>query len=174
MTNESCQIELRPFAAEPLLALIESAERFAESFGLPAAAGLREFFVSDEVSPAWLDALRASSAPDPWTHGFAVIHQNEGLVIGTVGFKGPPDATGAAEIAYGIVPGFQLRGLATQAARAGIEFALGDERTRRLLAHTRPGPNASTRVLEKCGFNFAGEVVDPEDGPVWRWRRSVC
>jgi hypothetical protein len=25
------------------------------------------------------------------------------------------------------------------------------------------------RVLEKLGFTCVGEVVDPEDGLVWRW-----
>ncbi|MGH7631966.1 MAG: hypothetical protein ACREOF_21740 [Gemmatimonadales bacterium] len=29
--------------------------------------------------------------------------------------------------------------------------------------------NASARVLEKLGFRRLGEVIDPEDGPVWRW-----
>ncbi len=39
-------------------------------------------------------------------------------------------------------------------------------------AHTLPAPNASTRVLAKCGFERTGEVEDPEDGLVWRWERS--
>ncbi len=29
--------------------------------------------------------------------------------------------------------------------------------------------NASTRVLTKCKFKWVGEVMDPEDGLVWRW-----
>jgi RimJ/RimL family protein N-acetyltransferase len=40
---------------------------------------------------------------------------------------------------------------------------------RTIRAHTMPEQNASTRVLEKCGFRWLGEVVDPEDGAVWRW-----
>jgi RimJ/RimL family protein N-acetyltransferase len=36
-------------------------------------------------------------------------------------------------------------------------------------AHTLPQANASTRVLEKCGFAHAGAIDDPEDGWVWRW-----
>ena len=39
-------------------------------------------------------------------------------------------------------------------------------------AHTAPTANASTRVLAKCGFDFVGEVMDPEDGRVWRWERT--
>lgn len=36
-------------------------------------------------------------------------------------------------------------------------------------AHTRPDGEASMRVLTKCGFEWIGEVVDPEDGLVCRW-----
>jgi RimJ/RimL family protein N-acetyltransferase len=36
-------------------------------------------------------------------------------------------------------------------------------------AHTLPESNASTRVLTNCGFRKTAEVVDPDDGPVWRW-----
>jgi RimJ/RimL family protein N-acetyltransferase len=43
---------------------------------------------------------------------------------------------------------------------------------RTIQAHTLPEQNASTRVLEKCGFTFTGEIIHPADGPVWRWERS--
>jgi hypothetical protein len=29
--------------------------------------------------------------------------------------------------------------------------------------------NASTRILERIGMTLIGEVVDPDDGLVWRW-----
>jgi len=29
------------------------------------------------------------------------------------------------------------------------------------------------RVLECCGFECVGEVMDPEDGLVWRWERGA-
>ncbi len=36
-------------------------------------------------------------------------------------------------------------------------------------AHTLPDGIASQRVLLKAGFEKIGEVVDPEDGVVWRF-----
>ena len=57
----------------------------------------------------------------------------------------------------------------------GIDF-FGSRRSLRvkcIRAHTRPEANASTRVLAKCGFVLIGPVVDPEDGPVWRWERNA-
>ena len=166
------RLELIPLSAESLLALIESEERFLECFGKPAGEGFRAFFTSGEVSPAWLEQLRASRGADPWTHGFALVHQEDGLAVGTVGFKGPPDAEGMVEIAYGVVPAYEGRGYATEAARAGFEFALESDAVRIVRAHTLPTRNASTRVLEKCGFERIGPVDDPEDGHVWRWERS--
>jgi RimJ/RimL family protein N-acetyltransferase len=88
--------------------------------------------------------------------------------------KVPPDADGVVEIAYGVAPEYQGRGYATEAATALVEFALSDPRVQTVRAHTLPEPNASTRVLTRNGFRHLGEVMDPEDGRVWRWelRRS--
>jgi hypothetical protein len=47
-------------------------------FGARAADRLREFFVSGDVSPAWLAALRGASGPDPWRHGSFVVHRESG------------------------------------------------------------------------------------------------
>ena len=157
MAIETVHLQLVPCLPEYLLWLIAGDERFEERFGLPAADGLRAFVVSDEVSPAWLERLRVSSmAADPWVHGFAVVHRESRSVIGTVGFKGPPDEDGVVEIAYGIVPMFQGRGYATEAAQAAVAFAFGSGQVRHVRAHTLPTLNASTRVLAKCGFKRSG------------------
>jgi RimJ/RimL family protein N-acetyltransferase len=127
------------------------------------------------VSPKWLEALRArvGQGPSPWRHGFWIIEKASGQIVGGAGFKGEPDGEGMVEIAYGVVPSREGRGYATEAARALIHFANGDARVRLLRAHTRPEPNASTRVLTKCGFVHVGDAVDPDDGPVWRWEQRA-
>ena len=173
MAMETTHLQLLPHAPEHLLALLEGdVAQFEERSGLRAAEGLRELFVSGEVSPAWIAQLRAAPEADPWMHGFAVLHRDSSQVIGSAGFKGPPDQEQAVEIAYGIVPGYQGHGYATQAAAALTAFAFASGRVRLVRAHTLPAPNASTRVLTKCGFVRTGEVVDPEDGLVWRWERG--
>ena len=151
------------------MTLIEQPERFDAFAGYSAAVGLRDFFVSGEISPEWLARLSAHAGADPWLHGFFVVERDHRAVIGTAGFKGPPDANGMVEIAYGIVPGFEGRGYATEAAMALVRFALATPDVTLVRAHTLPEVNASTRVLTKCGFRHAGDVVDPDDGPVWRW-----
>jgi [ribosomal protein S5]-alanine N-acetyltransferase len=166
---ETAHLLLRPYSAEELLALIERPEKFETLTGYPASPALRGFMVSDDVSPAWTASLRTIQGSDPWRLGFGVIDRETRTVIGAASFKGPPDTNGTVEIAYGIVPSFEGRGYATEAARALIDFAQSDDKVRQIIAHTMPEANASTRVLKKCGFTFAGEVIDPEDGLVWRW-----
>ena len=125
-----------------------------------------------EVSSAWLALLENSSAIDPWIHGF-ILRQREGdIFVGQCGFKKPPTPEGSVEIAYGIAAEYQGKGYATEAAEALVIFAFADPNVRVVLAHTLPEANASTRVLTKCGFQFTGEVIDPEDGRVWRWERK--
>jgi RimJ/RimL family protein N-acetyltransferase len=123
------------------------------------------------VSPAWLALLEASGPSDPWIHGFTLVHQASGQIVGQCGFKGPPDADGMVEIAYGVAPEHQGQGYATEAADALTNFAFRQDHVRTVRAHTLPEVNASTRVLTKCGFEPIGEVIDPDDGRVWRWER---
>jgi ribosomal-protein-alanine N-acetyltransferase len=92
-------------------------------------------------------------------------------MIGFCSFTSPPDSNGFVEIAYGIAPDYQSQGFATEAAAALVEFASRDARVTTICAHTLPETNASTRVLEKCGFRKVGEIVDLENNLVWRWER---
>ncbi len=175
------RVALLPLAPDHLLALVTPsddaspvgpADLFAARFGHPVADGIVEMFASGDVSPAWLARLRAATAADPWEHGFAVLHRDDGRVIGTAAFKGPPDADGVVEVAYGIAPAYQGQGYATEAARALLAFASADGRVRLVRAHTAPHEGPSPGVLRRCGFAFVGTVDDPEDGPVWRWERG--
>ena len=122
-----------------------------------------------QVSDAWLAQLRATTSADPWTCGFVMVHRGSGEAVGSCAFKSPPDSDGFVEIAYGVNPDHQKRGYATEAARGLVKYAFASGRVRTVRAHTLPQQNASTRVLTKCGFEHIGEVIDPDDGLVWRW-----
>jgi ribosomal-protein-alanine N-acetyltransferase len=124
-----------------------------------------------QLSPAWLALLDGSGPADPWIHGFRILHRETGKCVGQCGFKGPPGDDGAVEIAYSIDPKHQNHGYATEAAAALALYAQIRGTVRAVRAHTLPEPNASSRVLTKCGFVRIGEVIDPEDGLVWRWEK---
>ena len=126
---------------------------------------------STGISPAWLALLDGSGPADPWIHGFILVHRITGNTVGRCGFKGPPDTEGMVEIAYGVDRDFEGKGYATEAAGALVRYAFTHKYVRLVRAHTLPESNASTRVLNKCGFRRVGEVIDPDDGLVWRWER---
>ena len=152
--------------------LLTAPEQFAEHAGFPLHAALSGMYTTGDISPEWLASLEGAAGPDPWQFGFFLVETSTGIAIGTAGFTGPPDGDGVAEIAYGLVSDREGQGLATEAAAALIDFAFEDARVTRLMAHTRPETNASTRVLTKNGFTFVGEETVPYDGLVWRWERG--
>ena len=117
--------------------------------------------------------LAAHPVAMPWG-GFLALEGISRRVVGYCGFKGGPDATGVAELAYFTFPGEEGRGIASAMAASLVQLAMSAQTAALLLrAHTLPERNASCRVLEKTGFVCIGPVIDPDDGPVWRWERSV-
>lgn len=125
-----------------------------------------------QLSADWIARFQASTAADPWMHGFRVEHRASGDVVGTCSFKGPP-ADGVVEVAYGVAPDQQGKGYATEAAQALVAYAFSFGDVRVVRAHTLPESIASKRVLAKCGFRYVGEIIDPEDGLVCRFERVV-
>ena len=125
-----------------------------------------------ELSADWLALVDSAISADPWIHGFTLVQQADNAVVGSCGFKGPPTTEGVVEIAYGINPDYQGRGYATEAVQALVSYAFSNSKVRVVRAHTLTEANASTRVLTKCGFRRIGEVIDPDDGLVWRWEKQ--
>ena len=160
MPIDTAHLQLLPYAPEHLLALIEGVPQFEAKIGQRAAEGLRDYIVSDEISPAWHAQLRAAREPDVWVHGFGIVHRESGSVIGSAGFKGPPNEEGMVEIAYGIVPSYQGRGYATEAARSLV--AALREAGWTVVAHIHPGHLASQRVARAAGLSPTADVRDGE------------
>ena len=167
---ETKNLTLIPHVPAHLIALVESEGTYESLSGQRIAGGVREFLWAS--SPDYMARLRAVTKPDPWNFGFAVVHKADDVMIGFCSFTGPPDSNGLVELAYGIAPEYQSKGLATEAAAVLVEFASRDPRVKTICAHTLPETNASTRVLEKCSFRKIGKMIDSENNLVWRWERN--
>ena len=161
-------IKLLPHTLEHVRTLREGADTYERRFGLPVAEGVKDFVSGPEVSKAFLEGLQVATARDEWKDGFGVVHRAENTLIGLCSFGGPP-LDGTVEISYGIAPSYRGRGFATEAAKMLVQRALTSGRVRTLRAHTLPEHNASTKVLEKCGFTLQEEALHAEDGLIWRW-----
>jgi RimJ/RimL family protein N-acetyltransferase len=164
-------LKLFPHQPQDLLALLAGPEQYEKISGLRVAHGVREFLQA--ASPDFVAQLQQATAPDPWKFGFAIVHTAETLVIGLCGFTEPPNSDGMVEIAYSIAPAYQGRGYATEAAETLVGFAINSRRVTKVCAYTLLETNASTRVLEKCGFVNIGETTDAEGNRVWRWERRA-
>jgi [ribosomal protein S5]-alanine N-acetyltransferase len=121
--------------------------------------------------PAWADdfpsdgdrviagVLERSGIPEPAERAYGhrlVIERSSGLVVGGVGFFGPP-LDGVVEIGYGIVESRRRRGYASEAVDgmvgAILDAGVVDTVCARGVDLSNP---ASVRVLEKCGFVASG------------------
>jgi RimJ/RimL family protein N-acetyltransferase len=150
----------------PMLELaVDDPKAFEQRLGAAIAADWPDYPSAMLVSR---DKLRANPGLSGWwTH--VVLVDSPPIVVGVCGYTGPPNEKGEVEIAYGTAPAYRIRGVATSAAAALIRRAFADDRTRLVCAHTLPQHNASTRILQKLGMQFAGLANDPDEGTVWRW-----
>jgi len=75
-----------------------------------------------------------------------------GQVVGGCGFLGPPDATGAVEIGYGLAPSQRGKGVATEAVNGLVDEAWKDGRVKVVFALTDQDNEPSQGVLRRAGF----------------------
>jgi [ribosomal protein S5]-alanine N-acetyltransferase len=162
------RVRLVPATVPLLNALNEDRARFGELIGSPVPDGWPEF---PEAVAFTLEHLqKAPEADHGWSMQF-FVNAATGRMVGSGGYAAPPvDRT--VEIGYEIAPEFRGRGFGSAAARALVEGAVASGEVDHVVAHTLPGPNASTGVLVSLGFEHAGDQEDRDVGTVWEWRWS--
>lgn len=104
--------------------------------------------------------LRSHPFEDYQRHGFGrwacILRANE-EVIGFVGLKRLTDV-GEVDLGYRLLPEYWGQGLATEAARAVLEYGLSQLGLERIVAFVDPDNAGSTRVLEKLEMRCEGPV----------------
>jgi ribosomal-protein-alanine N-acetyltransferase len=118
-----------------------------------------------ELCMATAGLLRDLGHVPPWT-GYVAVADH--AVVGVGAFVGPPTA-GRVEIAYLTLPAYEGKGFASKTARHLVEIARSSPTTVEIFAKTMPEANASTRILERLGFEKIGVETDHEIGDAWAW-----
>jgi len=95
-------------------------------------------------------AIRAAPDTRLWGDSLVVL-RDEPVVVGSVVFHGLP-ADGVAEIGYSIEERSRGNGLATEATRACVEWALGQAGITAVQATTFPWHAASLGVIKNLGM----------------------
>ena len=102
-------------------------------------------------------------------HGFglwATIHKETGAFIGRCGLiPWTLDGQFDVEVAYLLDKAYWGQGLATEAARAIVEYAFGPLKMTRLICLVDPGNEASRKVAQKIGMRFEKVMLEPDGEP---------
>ena len=168
---ETASLKLIPCEVAHFEAILTDQRQLARMLGVtvfddwyvfPGIAGIEAMQYS-------YDYLKSHPEVQGWW-AYLFIHVKDQALVGMGGYKGAADARGMVEIGYAIVPAYQRRGLATEAAQAMIDYAFSHPHIKAVDAHTLAESNASTSVLKKVGMKYVGTASDPDEGEVWHWR----
>ncbi len=119
--------------------------------------GVRRFLWDDEVIP--LDGARAVvlASLETWSsrrYGLWTVAPSAGAaLVGFCGFR-PAEWAEVPELLFGLSATHWGRGLALEAARAAVTYALETLHATRIVAATDPPNTASVKVLERLGMRF--------------------
>jgi RimJ/RimL family protein N-acetyltransferase len=86
-------------------------------------------------------------------------------MIGFCGFGFPEDSPDP-ELMYGLLPKYWGQGLATEAARAALDYIWTSTEFPRVYARTDPPNSRSTRVLERLKMQSVGTQPGPSGQPL--------
>jgi [ribosomal protein S5]-alanine N-acetyltransferase len=85
-------------------------------------------------------------------------------IIGSIGFHGPPDAEGRAEVGYRVEPEYRRQGYAREAIQALFDWAHETHGVTRFLASISPENEPSLQLARSFGYEKVGEQMDDIDG----------
>lgn len=119
----------------------------------------------------WIDWSKANYVRDGY--GQWLLHDDHDRFVGECGLTWQTmDEITDLEVGYHVLPQFQGRGLATEAAIACREFARSRGVTR-LTSNIFHLNRPSQRVAEKVGMQLERETIDPPDRPIGIWSMTL-
>lgn len=94
----------------------------------------------------------------------AMVTRSRPVMVGRIGFHGPPDENGMVEIGYRVDAAHRRQGFALEAATRLIEAAEEVASVSTVRASIAPDNEPSLRIAERLGFGRIGEQMDEIDG----------
>jgi [ribosomal protein S5]-alanine N-acetyltransferase len=109
------------------------------------------------------DQMRQDPGCQQWLLRAMVLRGGQ-TMVGHIGFHGPPQTIGRAELGYSVVPDHRRRGYAIEATLALMDWAAREHDVRNFFVSIAPDNAASLALATKLGFAKVGEQIDEEDG----------
>jgi ribosomal-protein-alanine N-acetyltransferase len=156
------------------IAAEEALDHQLAQLGWPTGATFPDTWPNDDLIarafPYSREAIRA--APDIRLWGDSLVLPREGppRIVGSVVFHGKP-GDGVAEVGYGIEDGSRGLGLATEATRACVDWALAHAEIAAVQATTFPWHHASLGVIRKLEMTQVGARQHDVLGELWVFER---
>jgi ribosomal-protein-alanine N-acetyltransferase len=117
-----------------------------------------------DALPFFLTQLRENPGAQGWSAWYWIARDDghgQPVLVGSGGFRSEPTADGTVEMGHSVLPQFQGRGYATEAAQALISWAGAQGLIKRIIGQTSRENIPSIRVLDKLGFTEAGPGLEP-------------
>ena len=111
-----------------------------------------------------LEQMQADPSVQVWLARAMVLRDPARTMAGHIGFHGPPEQVGRAELGYTVFPEFRRRRLATEAVKAMMEWARIKQGVKRFVLAISPDNAPSLAMADKLGFTHIGEQIDEIDG----------
>jgi RimJ/RimL family protein N-acetyltransferase len=148
----TARLRLVPITLEAMEAVLDRDLRRAEAIvGARFPRGWPEAPLLDVGFPYARDAIRADPVVRLWGDSLVVL-RDEPRVVGSIVFHGWP-ADGVAEVGYAIEERSRGNGLASEATRACVEWALAQSGIAAVQATTFPWHTASLGVIRNAGMH---------------------
>jgi RimJ/RimL family protein N-acetyltransferase len=155
------RLTLIPATVALLRAELESARGMEPLLGARVPETWPPLYYDEDAVRFALRAIESSPGAENWWFHYFILRDLDGdTLIGAGGFKGPP-ADGVVEIGYSILPEYQRRGFATEAASGLVAHAFSHGDIDRVRGETLPELDASIAVLRKCRFELVGAGSEP-------------
>ncbi|WP_174590124.1 GNAT family N-acetyltransferase [Methanocella conradii] len=151
----TCHLELIAGSVMLMKADLQGRESLAAALGAEVGNGWPPD-VWAEAREEFLSRLEGHPGLFGWLGWYWVLVEDKRTLIGIGGFTGAP-FNGEAMIGYSVIEPYRRRGYGSEAVRALIDWAFAHPGVRRIVAETHANNKASIRLLEKCGFEYAGK-----------------
>jgi ribosomal-protein-alanine N-acetyltransferase len=126
---------------------------------------------TEEAVRALLDDVIASYDSEEPIFAMAIVEKEEGKFVGSCGMAPDDLEPGEIQIFYVMLPEYQGRGFASEAAAGLVEYAFSKLGVDRLFASMAAENVASVKVAEKLGMTFEGLVEKELNGVAYQGRR---
>ena len=169
-TLEGARVRLRGYRDD-------DADALFAVFGDPRVTRYWSFAAWTDRAQAEAHLAKLLASPEPDALGWAIARRADDALIGTVTLYAIRTAHRRAELGYSLRVDHQGQGLAREAVRLALDYALGDAHGDahrslglfRIEADVDPRNAASCRMLEQLGFQREGLLRAR-----WRVNGEVC